>query len=100
MKARYLFLFIFVSECSFANKDYPGKICHAENAPYNYGGVLEFNTFGQLICNYWQFLDDEERHQIEQSLNIYGEPVPELVESWNWNEEADAEDNVVEEYEE
>ncbi|HGO5849806.1 TPA: hypothetical protein ACK3J3_001095 [Mannheimia haemolytica] len=50
-----------------------GDICHAENAPYNYGGLWELSLKGNLICNYWQFLGDEERKRIESQLDENGE---------------------------
>ncbi|GAB1664571.1 Uncharacterised protein [Mannheimia haemolytica] len=57
-----------------------GNICHAENAPFNYGGVWELSLNGNLICNYWQFLSDTERKYIESQLNEYGELTEQQIE--------------------
>ncbi|HDX0990431.1 TPA: hypothetical protein RNX34_002165 [Pasteurella multocida] len=73
-KYNYLWLGFFIySPLSYAQKT--GQICHAQDAPYNYAGLWEINTFGHLVCNYWQFLGDEERHLIETHLNEYGEAI-------------------------
>lgn len=50
-----------------------GNICHTDNAPYNYGGVWELSLKGNLVCNYWRFLGDDERENIESLLDEYGE---------------------------
>ncbi|AIJ31188.1 MULTISPECIES: hypothetical protein [Pasteurellaceae] len=73
-KYGYLWLgfFIFPS-VSYAQRE--GQICHAQDAPYNYAGIWEMNTFGQPICNYWQFLGEKERSIIEAHLNEYGEVI-------------------------
>ncbi|MGX2956075.1 hypothetical protein ACWIYZ_03160 [Ursidibacter arcticus] len=71
-KYHYLWLGFFIySPLSYAQKT--GQICHVQNAPYRYAGLWEINTFGEFICNYWQFLGDEERYFIETHLNEYGE---------------------------
>lgn len=41
-----------------------GGICHVE-AEYFYPGVWEKYGEKELICNYWKFLDDEERRILE-----------------------------------
>lgn len=111
---RYLALFLVVFPYvahSLPSAQKVGNICHAENAPYNYGGLWELSLRGNLICNYWQFLGDEDRKRIELQLDEYGEfPIwnnPEQVieddeylqywevddwESSDWDTEAENED--------
>lgn len=82
---RYLALFLVVFPYvahSLPSAQKMGNICHAENAQYNYGGLWELSLRGKLICNYWQFLGDDERKKIELQLDEYGEfPI------WNTSEQ-------------
>lgn len=68
-----LFLFLPSVVYSLPPVQKVGNICHAENASYNYGGLWELSLRGNLICNYWQFLGDNERKRIQSQLNEYGE---------------------------
>lgn len=73
---RYLALFpVFLPSIAYSlpQAHKVGDICHTENAPYNYGGLWELSLRGNLICNYWQFLGDDERKRIESQLDEYGE---------------------------
>ena len=44
-----------------------GGICHVE-AEYFYPGVWEKYGESELICNYWKFLEDEDRQVLESQL--------------------------------
>lgn len=46
------------------------NICHVEvETEYYYPGVWERYSETELICNYWKFLDDENRDVFESQLN-------------------------------
>ena len=45
-----------------------GGICHVE-AEYFYPGVWETYGESELICNYWKFLEDEDRQVLESQLS-------------------------------
>ncbi len=76
----WLGFFIYPSFGNTYNTQKVGQICHAQDAPYNYAGLWEINTFGHKICNYWQFLGEKERSLIEPYINEYGEVILEEYE--------------------
>ncbi|MCX2961011.1 hypothetical protein [Rodentibacter caecimuris] len=45
-----------------------GGICHVE-AEYYYPGVWEKYGENELICNYWKFLSEVDKEELESELN-------------------------------
>lgn len=68
----FILSILLISESSATtNNPDIGKICHVE-ANYYYPGVWERYSDTELICNYWKFLDDEYREELESQLNEDG----------------------------
>ncbi|MCW9718525.1 hypothetical protein [Avibacterium sp. 21-599] len=79
-----IILVVMLSNLAVAQRE--GEICHAnpEESKFNYAGLWERDEVGVMICNYRQFLseeewlnsrratepEDDEQNQIEKEFNI------------------------------
>lgn len=90
MKLRIVIMALLSTHNSYAEiteaDHQPGQICHAdpEESKFNYPGLWEIDSTGKMVCNYKQFISEEDwinslrvhtdnsvPEEIDNEFNIY-----------------------------